>query len=189
MYPLLEDISSDEEDLPKKRCSAEILICQPDLVLPVEDQDIVYLGTYNTTKICQPDVDIPAEDEDIVYLGTYKKTSPRAPPNTPTYPSISAASNIWLEGTSVYPVQVCLVILSLYYILYIKIFSGGADCSGDGQAVAPPHPQLHLTNKEDSQWDPGEARRRLDHSHHQPQHRNEYADRKSPDHTDQDCFD
>ena len=126
-----EDITSDEdeedlpkkrceEDLPKKRCSAEIVICQPDLDLPVEDQDIVYLGTYNTTKICQPDEDIPAEDEDIVYLGTYKKTSPRAPPNTPTYPSISAASNIWLEGTSVHPVQVCLVILSYIIVYYIS---------------------------------------------------------------------
>ena len=78
--------------------------------------------------------------------------------------------------------------LSPPYLYYIKIFSGGADCSGDGQAVAPPHPQLHLTNKEDSQWDPGEARRRLDHSHHQPQHRNKYADRKSPEYTDQDSF-
>ena len=92
-YPLFVDISSDEEDLPQKRCSAEILTCQPDL--PADDEeDIVYLGTYKTTKI-------PTEDPEVVYLGSYKTT--RAPPNSP---SVSAATNIWLEGNPVYPVQV-----------------------------------------------------------------------------------
>ena len=106
MYPLLEGISSDEEDLPKKKCRApEIIICEPDVV---EDPDIIYLGIKKTSPpeiiIREPDVE---EDPDIIYLGT-KKTSPRAPPNSPTYPSLSVpqSSNIWLEGTSVYPVQV-----------------------------------------------------------------------------------
>ena len=92
---MVEDISSDEEDLPKKRCRA------PE-VLPTEDPEVL---------ICEPDVVLPAKDLDIIYLGSFKstkKTSPKAPPNSPTYPSLSVpqSSNIWLEGTSVYPVQV-----------------------------------------------------------------------------------
>ena len=133
-YPSVEDISEDEDlNLPKKRSRApEVVVCEP---------DVVYLGSSS-----------PAEDPDIIYMGSFKstrKTSPRAPPNSPTYPppSVPQSSNIWVEGTSVYPVQVIFffIILTLYYI---KIFSGGADCSRDVHPDAAPHQPLYFPNQE-----------------------------------------
>ena len=95
-YPLFVDISSDEEDLPQKTCPLFVDISsdeEDEEDLPADDEEeIVYLGTYKTIKI-------PTEDPEVVYLG---KTT-RAPPNSP---SVSAATNIWLEGNPVYPVQV-----------------------------------------------------------------------------------
>ena len=78
--------------------------------------------------------------------------------------------------------------MTLYYILYIKIFSGGADCSGDVQAVAASHLQFHLSNQEKFGGDHSEARRGLEHKHHWAQHSNQHDDRQSPGDPNKACL-
>ena len=117
-YPAVQDfsdISSEEDEMtvapPKRSRAPEVVVCEPDIAY---QPDIVILGG-SSSPAKKP------EKPDIIYLGSYKssrKTSPQAPPNSPTVPQ-----TIWFEGTSVsnvYPVQVIfLVILTLYYIFNI----------------------------------------------------------------------
>ena len=114
------DISSEEDEMtvaPKRSRAPEVVVCEPDIAY---QPDIVILGG-SSSPAKKP------EKPDIIYLGSYKssrKTSPQAPPNSPTYPPPpTVPQTIWFEGTSVssvYPVQVIfLVILTLYYIFNI----------------------------------------------------------------------
>ena len=114
------DISSEEDEItvappcpPKRSRAPEVVVCEPDIVY---QPDIVILGG-SSSPAKKP------EKPDIIYLGSYsRKTSPPAPPNSPTYPPPpTVPQTIWFEGvSSVYPVQVIvLVILTLYYIFDI----------------------------------------------------------------------
>ena len=64
--------------------------------------------------------------------------------------------------------------LSPPYLYYIKIFSGGADCSRDVQPDAAPHQPLYFPNQENFDWDHPEARRGMEQGNyptaHCPQH-------------------
>ena len=146
-YPAVQDfsdISSEEDEMtvappcpPKRSRAPETVECEPDILYT---PDIVILGPSSPAK--------KPEKPDIIYLGSYKssrKTSPQAPPNSPTYPPPpTVPQTIWFEGTSVsnvYPAQVIfLVILTLIKFL---IFSGRSNDQPYEQQDAAHHPTFN----------------------------------------------